>query len=443
MSDERLPPNDRDAERALLGMILRDPSQFEEAATVLRPEDFYQFCNQLIFASMADARQKGRNIDMVAMASAIRDAGKSEDAPAAYFAELWADAPILSDPVDLARIVKNHASARELITACADIAKEAWQPGLDAAALLEDAERRIFAIAQRDLRGDIYRQEKVIDESLGILDRRVTLHREGRMTGLGYGLIDLDVNTAGLHPGELVVIAARPGVGKTIFGAHLADVTSMAGKPALFVSLEQSRHELALRLLAKHSGVNAFKIRGGSISNDDKTAILFAAEKMRGAALCWDDCPTQTIGRIAAQARRMKSKYGLELLVVDYLQLMESANKRQKRHEAVGEISRGLKLLSRDLNVPVVAMAQLNRDSEAERREPRLSDLRESGSIEQDADTVILMHLPTAEPGSAMSQIKLLIRKQRNGPLTDVFVMHDKARYALCNVAHEPRDFGS
>jgi replicative DNA helicase len=194
-----------------------------------------------------------------------------------------------------------------------------------------------------------------------------------------------------------------------------------------------------LRLLAKHGRVNAFKLRSGTLTDFEVVNIQDAAARIRDVPLWWDDQPCQTVGRIAAQARRLKAKHNLAIVIVDYMQLIEAADRRQKRYEAVGEMSRGLKLLARELQIPVVAMAQLNRESEAANREPKLSDLREAGGIEQDADTVILMHPATNSENDPCPQIKLLIRKQRNGPLSSVIVMHDKAHYALLNAATDAK----
>jgi len=379
---DRMPPHDRNAESSLLGCILRDNAQFDDAALVLRDEDFYVFANRLAFSAMLDLRQAGKPLDVHLLAVRLREQGKLDDVTPAYLLDLWDSAPASGDSLEYAAIIR----------ACNEIIREAYEPG-DSSGLLENAERRIFAIAQRDVRGDVVSHSKVIDEALEVTDKRVNLFRRGEMTGaVPYGLIDLDTATAGMHAGELIIIGARPGVGKTLLGGHLADVASGLGMPSLFVSLEQARHELALRLLAKHARVNAFKIRGGSISNAERLLIGDAAEKTRNVPIWWDDAPCQSVGRISAQARRVKAKHGLALLVVDYMQLIDAPNKRQKRHEAVGEMSRALKLLARDLQIPVVAMAQLNRDVENRGGEPRLSDLRESGGIEQDADTVILMH---------------------------------------------------
>jgi len=429
---DRMPPHDRNAESSLLGCILRDNAQFDESALVLRDDDFYVYANRLAFAAMLELRQAGKPLDVHLLAVRLKEQGELDDVTPAYLLDLWDSAPASGDALEYAAIIRNHACARALITACNEIIREAYEPG-DSAGLLENAERRIFAIAQRDVRGDVVSHSKVIDEAMEVTDKRVNLFRRGEMTGaVPYGLIDLDTATAGMHAGELIIIGARPGVGKTIFGCHLADVASGEGLPALFISLEQARHELALRLLSKHARVNAFKLRGGSITNAERLLIGDAAEKTRHVPLWWDDAPCQSVSRISAQARRVKAKHGLALLVVDYMQLIDAPNKRQKRHEAVGEMSRGLKLLARDLKIPVVAMAQLNRDVENRGGEPRLSDLREAGGIEQDADTVILMHRAMGGDES-VSQVKLLIRKQRNGPLSDVIVMHEAEHYALVN----------
>jgi replicative DNA helicase len=363
MTMQRSLPHDQAAERALLGAILRDRARFDEAATVVSADDFYTTAHRLIFGVMAQAREHGDPLDSHVLAARLKHLGQINDVGPAYFIELWDYAPCTVDVPALAKIVRTHASARALISACNDILTNAYESPMDSRELIEDAERLIFAIAQRDLRTEPESNDKVMAEAMDLLDRRVDRFRLGEdVLAASYGLKALDAATAGLHPGELTVIGARPGVGKTIFGCHLADVSSSRGQPALFVSLEQARAELALRLVAKHAQVNAFKLRSGSVSNNEKLKIVDAVHCLRSLPLWWDDTPCQTITRIGAQARRLKAKNGLALLVVDYMQLIDHPNKRLRRYEAVGEMSRGLKLLARELQIPVVAMAQLNRE---------------------------------------------------------------------------------
>jgi replicative DNA helicase len=435
MSD-KLPASNKDAERGLIGAAFRNNAVIDDVADQIDEGSFYTDSHQRIWRAMVSLRASSAPVNEITVAEFAQGEGSLTDiGGVGYLAGLLEAGGDLDHAKACARIVKRHAVTRSIVEACKEIIADAESRSMRSEELLDAAESRIFAVSQRGHSGTVQPHSVVVDEALAILDRRVTMFRDKKTTGaLPYGLIDLDKVTAGMHPGELVVIGARPGVGKTIFGCHLADIASVNRMPAMFVSLEQARHELALRLLAKHSQVGAFLIRQGSVTNEQREMLRSAAARVRGLPLWWDDTPSQTVFRIASQARRLKAKHGLQLLVVDYMQLIDAANKKQKRHEQVGEMSRALKLLARSLNIPVIAMAQLNRSSENESREPKLSDLRESGNVEQDADTVILMHPETEmAPGQKTAMIRLLIRKQRNGPICGVTVCHDKEHYALCN----------
>lgn len=422
---DRLPPHNRDAERAILGAVLRDNSVLDDVSVGLRVEDFYVYAHTCIFGVMVVARQKGEPIDAVLLAERLKDRIE-EIGGYGYLIELWEAAPAARDIRPLVEVVRGYAIRRALINACGEISMRAWELG-DTDQLVEDAERSIFAVAQKDLRTEPSSNRAVVNDALEVLDRRIKQAASGEITGAApYGLADLDAATAGLHNGEVTIIAARPGIGKTIFGCHLADVASAAGVPVLFVSLEQSAVELTLRLLAKHTRINAFKFRRGTITPIERPVIFEVVDELSRAPIWWDDTTSQSIVRIGAQARRMKSKHGIGLVIVDYLQLVAFHDKSMTQNDGLGEISRGLKLMARDLNIPVVALAQLNRESENRGGEPRLSDLRGSGNIEQDADTVILMH-PDGD------SIKLLIRKNRNGPLCNVVIFHEKEYYRLTN----------
>lgn len=439
MTMDRKPHHNLEAESDLIACVLRhNPILDEVVQLVQSPDDFSAFKNQEIWRAALSLRANGMPISPVTLAECLRNVKRLDDVGSAYLSELIDRGGDLSEAKAYARIVRRHAVTRAVITAALEIVDEAESEAYPTSELIERAERIMFAVADRGHQSTVYTNAQVVDEALAILDRRITLFRKGEMIGaVPYGLVDLDKATAGMHAGELVVVAARPGIGKTIFGCHIADSASSRGLGAFFVSLEQARHELSLRLLSKHAKVNSFKLRDGTLSTFDRGLIGDAADKTRPSPLFWDDAPCQSVGKIAASARRLKAKNDIKLVVVDYMQLIDPANKKQKRHEAVGEMSRGLKLLARELGIPVVAMAQLNRDSETQSREPKLSDLRESGGIEQDADTVILMHQTVNDKESPTAQIQLLIRKQRNGPLKDIWVTHEKKHYAITNTGDD------
>lgn len=424
-----------DAEKSLVATAMQNAAVIDEVGEIIDSESFGSFTNSELWRAMLAVKDSGMVVDAVSVAEFLGDEKFKEVGGARYVESIWQMATSLPAAKANARIIRRHAISRKVIQTAQEIIADADSKTMKPEELLESVEKRIFAVTQDRSTGTVVSNSVVIDEALELLERRVEMNRTGKSTGaMAYGLRDLDKMTAGMHNGELIVVGARPGVGKTILGCHLADIAACQKSTAFFVSLEQARYELELRLLSKHSRVDSFKIRQGELTDSHVDQITSAAARIRHSPLWWDDTPAQTVRRIASQARRLKSKHDLKILVIDYMQLIESANRRQKRHEQVGEITRALKLLARELAIPVVVMAQLNRESETQGREPRLSDLREAGSIEQDADTVILIH--PAEPpkeDSPTNILKLLIRKQRNGPLCDVQVIHDKKHYELCN----------
>lgn len=423
-----------DAEQDLLGTVISANDVLDEIVPLLASaDDFSTHANKRIWSACISLRSKGELIGVHSVASELN--WHCKDVRADYLVSLLGRAGDMTDAKACAKVIRRHAVARAILKAINEMQADV-DGGGESEELLEAVERRIFAI--RDAAGqtrDVFTHSAVLEESKTLLRKRVQIAREGKLDGVSYGLIDLDKFTAGMHAGELVVIGARPGVGKTIFGCHLADVAGAAGLPALFVSLEQARHELALRLLAKHSRINAFKMRAGTLSEWDLLTISEAADRVKDFPIYWDDAPNQTVIKIAAQARRLRAKKNLQLVVVDYMQLIEANDRKLRRHEQVGEMSRGLKLLARELQIPIVAMAQVNRESEQSGGEPKLIHLREAGGIEQDADTVLLMHPVSQEPDMNFAELKIKIAKQRHGPITNVTILHNKAHYALENYA--------
>jgi replicative DNA helicase len=420
---ERLPPQSRDAERCVLGSMLRDNGVIGDVLQILRGENFYFDAHQKIFQGIIDLYDRGHPVDLVMLAEILKDKKQIEDIGGyPYLAELWDAAPTAANAEYYARIVRDKAIVRNLIHASTEVLRDAYDQAMPADELLEGAERKILDIAQLGITGQTYTLSQALHEAYDRIDKR-SQRDQMSISGLPTGFIDLDDKTAGLQNSELVILAARPSVGKTAMALGVTrHIVVEENHPVFFVSLEQSRIELAERLLCSQARVDSHRLRKGHLSSDDMQKLMQAGEVLGKARLFIDDTPGQGMLRIAANARRLKLRHQIKLVVIDYLQLIEPDNRRDSRQEQVAHISRRLKFLARELQIPVLALAQVNRTSEDRGdHKPRLADLRESGAIEQDADTVMLMHRPEMyEPGQHEGTVEVIIAKQRNGPTGDI-----------------------
>jgi replicative DNA helicase len=420
---ERLPPQSREAERCVLGSMLRDNGVVGDVLQVIRAENFYADAHQKIFQAVISLYDKGHPVDLVMLAEILKDQKQLEDIGGyPYLGELWDVAPTAANAEYYARIVRDKAIVRNLIHASTEILRDSYEQAQSADELLEGAERKILDIAQLGITGQTFTLQEAIKEAYDRIDTR-NQRDPMSVSGLATGYIDLDDKTAGLQNSELIIVAARPSVGKTAFALNITrHVAVEEAQPVFFVSLEQSRIELAERLLCCQARVDSHKLRKGHLGSDDMQKIIQAGEALRTARLFIDDSPGQGMLRIAANARRLKLRHKIKLVVIDYLQLIEPDNRRDSRQEQVANISRRLKFLARELQIPVMALAQVNRSSEDRQdHRPRLADLRESGSIEQDADTVMLLHRPELyEPGQHEGTVEVIIGKQRNGPTGEI-----------------------
>ena len=388
--NDRLPPHNRDAERSVLGSMLRDNNVIPEVVQLVRADDFYVFAHQKIFEALATLNiEQGKPADVVTLANWLNDNKLIEDAGGyAYLVELWDAAPSAANARHYADIIRQKAIVRNLIHACNDLQQDAYNQVLPAQELLDSAERRIFEIAEMGITGDTKTLQDAIREAYVRLDQR---KQRGDMeySGIPTGFTDLDRLTAGLQNSELVIVAARPSVGKTSFALNLLrHVVVEERLPALFVSLEQARVELAERLLCCQARVDSHKLRKGHLNADEIEKLFEAGDILSQAKLFIDDTPGQGMLRIAANARRLKLRHDLRIVVIDYLQLIDPDDRRESRQEQVAAISRRLKFLARELTVPVVALAQVNRSSEDRQdHRPRLSDLRECVT----GDTLVML----------------------------------------------------
>jgi replicative DNA helicase len=424
---DRLPPHSREAERSVLGSMLRDNRVIDDVLLLVRADNFYADAHQRIFQAIHALQDRQTPADLVTLAEELRQRGDLDDVGGyGYLAELWDAAPTAANATHYARIVRERALVRGVIHAGTEILRDAYDNVQPAEELVESAERRILEVAERGITSQTYTLEDAIREAYTRIDDRASGdHRSGVPTGF----TDLDELTAGFHPNELIIVAARPSVGKTAFALGLIrNMVVDQNVVAFFVSLEQSRAELAERLLCAQARVDSHRLRKGALSGDDITKLMEAGGALMKAKLFIDDSPAQGMARIAANARRLKARNHLGIVVIDYLQLIEPENRRDPRQEQVAQTSRRLKFLAKELQVPVVALAQVNRASEDRQdHRPRLADLRESGSIEQDADTVMLLHRPDRfEPGQHEGIIEVIIGKQRNGPVGEVTLAYIK-----------------
>jgi replicative DNA helicase len=425
---DRLPPQSREAERCVLGSMLRDNGVIGDILQIIRDENFYVDAHQKIFKAMVALYDRGQPVDLVILAERLKEQSLIEDIGGyGYLGELWDAAPTAANAEYYARIVRDKALVRNLIHASTEILRDSYDQIMPADELLEAAERKVLDIAQMGITGQTYTLEQALSEAY---DRIDAIHQRGEhsISGLPTGFIDLDEMTAGLQNSELIIVAARPSVGKTALAVNMVrHIAVEENRPVFFVSLEQSRIELAERLLCCQARVNSHRLRTHP-SAEDMQKLIEASGHLRNAKVFIDDTPGQSMLRVAANARRLKLRHGIKAVFVDYLQLIEPENRRDSRQEQVAGISRRLKFLARELQIPVVAMAQVNRSSEDRQdHKPRLADLRESGSIEQDADTVLLLHRPEMyEPGQQEGTVEVIIGKQRNGPTGEITLTYLK-----------------
>ena len=424
---DRSPPYDLQAELGVLGSIVLLPDVLDEIVLILRPDNFYDDAHQKLFVHMCALHESNKKIDPTLLVDRLKTAGEYEAiGGAAYLSKIVNAVPNAAHATYYAEIVQEKATYRSLIFAATEILNQAYDETQESKHLLSQAEQKIFSILDNHNTSAVQPIKDIVLDAMLRLDARMAgTHIAG---GCDYGFQDLDSKTAGMHPGELVILAARPSMGKTAFAMNIAENVSKGQNiPVLFVSLEMSSIELADRLLCSVARVNGHRLRNGTVSQDDRLKLVDTAELLSKTPLFVDDSPSRTVTEIAAAARRIKRRHGnLGLIVIDYLQLLEPDNPKDPRQEQVAKIARRLKGLAREMKVPVMCLAQLNRQTEAGKDNiPRLSHLRESGAIEQDADVVMFVHREDyyqrgEERAASEGQAQIIIAKQRNGPVGDV-----------------------
>ncbi|MEM1224866.1 MAG: replicative DNA helicase [Planctomycetota bacterium] len=422
----RQPPFDVEAEMGVLGSILLMPDVCDEIAS-LRADDFYSDANRIIYGHLREMYDGGEKIDITLVVSRLRTSGEFEKVGgAAYLGQLSASVANAAHAVYYAGIVTEKGVLRRLIESSTEILRDSYEQAGTAKELCGQAEQKIFAIMDGRGNSTLASIEDVLHQAMDRMEARMRGdHVDG---GAETGLIDFDQMTGGLHNGELVILAARPSMGKTALAMNIAEHVSIEQRePVLFVSLEMSAIELADRMLCSLARVNGHRLRNGTISSDDRDRLVGKANEISTAPLFVDDSPSRTVSEIAAAARRIKRREdGLGMIVIDYLQLIEPDNPRDPRQEQVAKIARRLKGLARELDVPLLCLSQLNRQAEEGKdHRPKLSHLRESGAIEQDADVVMFVHREEYyhrgdDRAQYAGQAEIIIAKQRNGPVGDV-----------------------
>lgn len=411
------PQNADAAERALLGSILRYSLTLDDVVPIVeRKEILRTDAHQKIYAAMLILWQRGEQIDTVSVFEQIHRSGHYGDLRAGYLQDLYDGEPTGAHAAYYAGLVRDAYVNRELSRIAVEIAELAAHPTGTAPDVLAQAEKLIFDVATQQCAGEAFALPDTLAEAVNRIDAR----KRGELKhGLPTGWGDLDESLGGWRAGELILIGARPAVGKTALAVDLTRNLVRDGLPVLFVSLEQSRVELADRLLASQSRINSSHLRTGKIGPADLERLNDAYHDLRQHRAYIADSPNQSVLQIAATARRHVRRFGVAAVVVDYLQLVAPRDRKVPRHEQVAEISRGLKLLARDLNIPVIALCQVNRSPENRSDgRPRLSDLRESGAQEADADTVLLLNAPENDPNT----LEIIVAKNRNGP-TDIVML--------------------
>jgi replicative DNA helicase len=419
---ERPLPHNAEAERSILGAVLLDNHALNAAVERLRPEDFFVPQHRHIFERMVQLGEKQQAIDTITLMEDLARSGELEAAGGvAYLSQLADGLPRVTNVDHYARIVKEKAILRSLIYSASVIQEQALAAGDDADVILDRAESSIFQLAEDRVKAGLIGVKDLVKDGYERLEK---IFSEGRrITGLATGYSGLDNETAGLQPSELVILAARPSMGKTALALNIAENVALRNRePVAVFSLEMSKESLLLRLLASHARVDAHKFRTGHMNRDDWGRVTASLAELGDAPIWIDDSASSTVLEMGAKARRLKRDRGLSLVIVDYIQLVvPSTNRRNaNRQEEVSSISRALKALAKELKVPVVVLSQLTRAPEREDRKPQLSDLRESGAIEQDADVVLFINRPnfykTDIPEEERARAELIIAKQRNGP---------------------------
>ena len=440
----RVPPQSIEAEQAVLGGLMLAPDAYDRIADQVTEHDFYRRDHQLIYRAIRELAEKNKPFDAVTLGEWFESMGMAEQvAGGAYLIELASTTPSAANIVAYAEIVRDKAVLRQLIEVGTGIVNDGFQPdGRDSSEILSAAEQQVFAIAEAGARGrtDFTPVNKALSEAFDVLQTRYA--NGGTVTGLPTGYTEFDEMTAGLQPTDLLILAARPAMGKTTLALNMAEHAAIRTKKAVAVfSMEMSASQLALRLISSNGRVNAQRLRSGQLEDEDWSRVTSAIRMLRDAKIFIDDTPGLSPDVLRAKARRLKREHDLGLIVIDYLQLMAVPGNNENRATEISEISRSLKHLAKELNVPVIALSQLNRslESRADKR-PVMADLRESGAIEQDADVIVFIYRDdyyNKENSPDKGLAEVIIGKQRNGPTGSIKLKFFGEYTRFDNLSHD------
>lgn len=441
MSDpimDRIPPHNQEAEQSVIGAIFLEPQALITAAEILQHEDFYRVAHQKIFQTMNRLSDQGKPIDVVTVTEELSAKKELEDVGGlSYLTEIANAVPTAANIAHYARIVEEKALLRRLIRVATNIVEDGFTREDEVEALLSEAEKKMMEVSNRKNAGDFRHIKDVLVQTY---DNIELLHaRKGDITGVPTGFRDLDKITAGFQRNDLIIVAARPSVGKTAFALNVAqNVATKTDENVAIFSLEMGAEQLVMRMLCAEGNIDAQVLRTGALTAEDWRKLTMAMGSLSNAGIFIDDTPGIRINEIRSKCRRLKQEYGLGMIMIDYLQLIVgSSNGKENRQQEVSEISRSLKSLARELQVPVIALSQLSRGVEQRQdKRPMMSDLRESGSIEQDADIVSFLYREDYYDKETENQnmIEIIIAKQRNGPTGTVTLAFVKEFNKFVNV---------
>ncbi len=422
---QKVPPHNTEAEQSILSAILIDNNTLSEVLEILSEQDFYRQAHAKIFKAMVALFERNEPADLVTLTNLLKERGQLESVGgASYLAELVDTVPMAVNASHYAKIVQEKATLRRLIERAASITSKCFEDRGDVEDVLDFAERSIFDISEDKVKPSFYALGDILTDTYKAVEE--AYENKVLVTGIPTGFKGLDEKTSGFQAGDLIIIAGRPGMGKTALALNIVRNASLeTGAPAAFFSLEMSKEQLSLRMLSAEARIDSSRMRGGFLSESDLARINRAAGALYDIPIYIDDTPAISALEIRAKARRMKLEKGLGLMAVDYLQLMRGRASAERRELEISEISRSLKALAKEINIPVVALSQLNRKVEDRtNKRPVLSDLRESGAIEQDADVIVFIyrdevyHREEDNPNKGMAE--LILAKQRNGPIGTV-----------------------
>jgi replicative DNA helicase len=442
---DRIPPQNIEAEQAVLGAIFLQPSSLTLASELLIPEDFYRAAHQKIYNAMLELSDKGEPVDLVTVTSELADANLLEEVGGvSYLSDLANSVPTAANIEYYGKIVEEKSILRRLIRTATGIAQDGYSREDEVEVLLNEAEKTIMEVAQRKNAGAF---QNIKDVLVQTYDNIELLHdRKGDVTGIPTGFLELDKMTAGFQRNDLIIVAARPSVGKTAFALNIAqNVATKTDENVAIFSLEMGADQLVMRMLCAEGNIDAQRLRTGSLTPEDWGKLTMAMGSLSNAGIYIDDTPGIRVSEIRAKCRRLKQESGLGMVLIDYLQLIQGSGRSDNRQQEVSEISRTLKELARELKVPVIALSQLSRGVEQRQdKRPMMSDIRESGSIEQDADIVAFLYRDDYYDKESENKniIEIIIAKQRNGPVGTVSLAFVKEYNKFVNLERRFDDAG-